>query len=49
MAAELEEEEAISLQQRMAAALKDSDFQAPSTTVSHVHMYIQYIHENMET
>ena len=34
MAAELEEKEAIALQQRMAAALKEEDFLAPSLPVS---------------
>ena len=36
MAAELEEKEAIALQQRMAAALKDADFQPPSLPVGDI-------------
>ena len=42
-AAELEEKEAIALQQRMAAALRDTDFQAPSLAVCdnllHTHIF----------
>ena len=42
MAAELEEKEAIALQQRMAAAISEADFMAPTLPVRNPSFYLSY-------
>ena len=42
MAAELEEKEAIALQQRMAAAISEADFMAPTLPVRNPSFFLSY-------
>ena len=42
MAAELEEKEAIALQQRMAAAISEADFMAPTLPVRNLSFFLSY-------